>query len=191
MFSFMIAFTISCVISLGGVSSTTDCGCELSPPGSFVVCPQGDGPTLEEAGCVIVLTYPESTLPEVPASYGGCTGTLVWCGGTLWADSAIGANKQTTVSGSVAGGGYDTEIMWRLARFVNQECMFGHAPITVVSPDINADLIVDIIDLSIFAVGYTSPPKPYDPRFDMNQDRSVDIIDFSILAQHYLHRCSL
>ena len=59
----------------------------------------------------------------------------------------------------------------------------------VRSPDINGDLIVDIIDFAIFGPGFPSPPKPYDPCLDYNCDGLVDIIDFSIFGQHFLHSC--
>jgi hypothetical protein len=55
------------------------------------------------------------------------------------------------------------------------------------SPDLNGDGIVDIIDLSIFALVYTSPPKPYLFCADYNCDGAVDLIDFSVFAIHYLH----
>ncbi|NIO00753.1 MAG: hypothetical protein GTO42_01220 [Candidatus Latescibacteria bacterium] len=188
-----IIFTLWCGVTLGAVGSRTDCGCLQSlPPGNHVVliCPQGDGPTLAEAGAIITLTYQDIVKPERPFSTGGCNGGIVWCGGPLRADSFTGDNGQTTVSGPMAGGGYDTEIVWYLVHLVNQDCMMSYVPLVLVSPDINADLAVDLVDFSIFAAGFPSPSKPYDPRLDFDGDGSVDIVDFSLFAQHWLHRCS-
>jgi hypothetical protein len=61
--------------------------------------------------------------------------------------------------------------------------------IVATSPDINADGLVDVIDLGLFAIGFTSPPKPYDVTLDYNCDGLVDIIDLSLFAQHWLHTC--
>jgi hypothetical protein len=51
------------------------------------------------------------------------------------------------------------------------------------------DLVVDIIDLAAFAMGYTSPPRVYDACLDFNCDGVVDIVDFAKFAQHFLHLC--
>lgn len=173
-----------------------DCGCLASvPPGSHVVliCPQGDGPTLAGAGAVITLTYTDlpdgQPLPGIgPAwSPGGCNGGIVWCGPNPTSDGLTDANGQTTASGPLAGGGYDTSMLWNMGGIPLPECWLQHAPITLVSPDINADLVVDIIDTAVFAMAY--PPRPYDPRVDLNGDGAIGIVDLAEFAAHHGHRC--
>jgi hypothetical protein len=56
-------------------------------------------------------------------------------------------------------------------------------PINLRSPDINGDLLVDLIDLSIFAAEF--PPNPYGPCSDLNDDGAVDLIDLSNFAFHF------
>jgi hypothetical protein len=62
-------------------------------------------------------------------------------------------------------------------------------PITSVSPDIDCDLTTDLPDFTIFAAGYTSPPKTYEAKLDYNCDGQVELVDFTIFAQHYLLVC--
>jgi len=194
----LFVVTMWCGITLGSQASSTDCGCLGSlPPGDHVVlvCPQGDGPTLAEAGAIITLTYTDlpggQPLSGIgPAwSPGGCNGGIVWCGANPTSDGPTDANGQTTVSGSFAGGGYDTEIQWLIGGMPLPFCYEQYVPLVLVSPDINADLAVDIVDLSLFAVGFNSPPKPYDPRLDFDGDGTVDLVDFAMFAGHYLHGC--
>ena len=69
-------------------------------------------------------------------------------------------------------------------------CVALCLPISAVSPDINGDLVVDLIDLAAFAVSYTAPPKPYVACLDYNCDGTlIDLIDFALFALHYTHAC--
>ncbi len=190
----IVVVTIWCGITLGSQASSTDCGCLVSlPPGDHVVviCPEGDGPTLAEAGAIITLTYTDlpggQPLSGIgPAwSPGGCNGGIVWCGADPTSDGLTDANGQTTVSGSLAGGGYDTEVYWRMGGIPLPFCSEQYVPLVLVSPDINADLVVALADLALFAVGYNSPPKPYDPRLDFNGDGAVYLADLAIFAVHF------
>lgn len=178
-------------------SSTADAiGCCL------YVCPAGDGPEMAACGSIISIQAKDQTgapIAGIPAAdfwVEGCTGGMVLCGGSgsSNADSASNDQGRTTMSGAIAAGGCDiglnvviqgVVVKDQLTNCTTNKCLVYQ----ISSPDINGDLIVDIIDLSLFAVGYTSPPKPYNICFDFNCDGSVDIIDFSIFAQHYLHSC--
>lgn len=64
-------------------------------------------------------------------------------------------------------------------------------PITTVSPDLPGALDgkVDLLDLTAFAFGYTSPPKPYDGCLDFNCDGAVDLLDFTVIGYHCFHQC--
>ena len=191
-----VVVTIWCGITLESQASSAECGCLGSlPPGDHVVliCPQGDGPTLAEAGAIITLTYTDfpggRPLSGVgPArSPGGCNGGIVWFGADPTSDGLTDSNGQTTVSGALAGGGYDTEVRWLLGGMPLPFCWEQYVPLVLVSPDINADLVVGLSDLSLFAFGYHAPPKPYDPRFDFDGDGTVGLVDLVMFAGHYTH----
>ena len=166
------------------------------------VCPQGDGPELSDCGSIISITVKDQSgtpLDGVPAAdfwLEGCSGGMALCGGSgsSNADSASNALGNTTMSGGIAAGGCDIGVVVVIQGVIvlaqstvctTYECL----PIVITSPDINGDLIVDIIDLAAFAIGYTSPPKPLTPCLDYNCDGLVDIIDFAVFAIHYLHSC--
>jgi len=169
--------------------------------GCYMICPQGDGTRFDQIGAVIRVVVKDPTGRPVSGILAadfwleGCTGQLTLCGGAgaIDADSANNAEGRTTISGSLASGGCDIGLLVIVQGTVvrdPQDCTrYLCLPYDVKSPDISGDLIVDIIDLSLFANGYTSPPKPYQWCYDFNCDALVDIIDFSIFAQHYLHAC--
>jgi hypothetical protein len=164
-------------------------------PGCLLVCPQGDGGNISDAGgpiTIVAMDNVPAPIPGIPAAdcwVDGCTNPLFLCGGSgsANADSATNSAGATTMSGQVAAGGYSPDLM-----VIVQGVIIG-APtclaIVATSPDINADGLVDVIDLGLFAIGFTSPPKPYDVTLDYNCDGLVDIIDLSLFAQHWLHTC--
>ena len=178
-------------------SSTADAsGCCL------YVCPQGDGPTLAACGSIIYIQAKDQTgtpiagIPGADIWVDGCTGGLSLCGGSgsSDADSATNDNGRTTMSGGIGAGGCDIGLIVSIQGVTVKDqatnCTTNKCLVyQLSSPDINGDLIVDIIDLSLFAAGYTSPPKPYTICLDFDCSGLVDIIDFSIFAQHYLHVC--
>lgn len=189
----MLIIALFCLgLALGSKAKGTECGCLASiPPGNHVVliCPQGDGPTLAEEGAVITLTYTDLLYPQYVHCAGGCNGGIVWCGDYPLSDSLTGGNMQTTFSGSFAGGGYDTEIRFLIYQFYLPPCWEQYVPLVLVSPDINADLAVDVVDLAIFAAGYPSPSKPYDPRLDFDGDGTIGLVDLYYFSLHWQHGC--
>jgi hypothetical protein len=164
-----------------------------SAAGWYLVCPQGDGNDLSAVGCQISVSIADNTGTPIAGILAtdfwlvGQNGGLNLCGGSgsADADSATNASGLTTMSDECAAGGQDTGLYVVCQGIV----LAVGVPITAVSPDINGDLLVDVIDLSAFAINYQSPPKPYNYNSDYNGDGKVDIIDFSIFAQHYLHSC--
>ncbi|NIO00744.1 MAG: hypothetical protein GTO42_01175 [Candidatus Latescibacteria bacterium] len=77
---------------------------------------------------------------------------------------------------------------WKL--FAAPYCYEKYVRLVLVSPDIDADSIVNLIDFSMFAGGYISPPRPYDPRFDIYGDGQIGLVDLALFAQHFRHGCS-
>jgi hypothetical protein len=64
--------------------------------------------------------------------------------------------------------------------------IFNPSPlITIISPDRNADLVVNLTDFILFAGSYFTS----DICFDFNCDGIVDLSDFIIFAAHYNHTC--
>jgi len=60
-------------------------------------------------------------------------------------------------------------------------------PYTMRSPDIDGDLVVNIVDISIFASAW--PPGPYATCSDFDGDGVIGLVDLSIVAQHFGHDC--
>lgn len=198
-----IALGTLCVAVLAAWSASaaegaTSCGCQAAGPSgtpTVLVCPQGDGPSLADAGAVITLVYTDTEGTPVPGLgpatlVGGCSGGIALCGPHLTSDGVTDATGTTTVSGVIAAGGRDVEIQWSVGNIPEPLCLLQFAVVNLVSPDINGDLAVDVVDFSIFANGYSSPPKAYDARLDYNGDAAVDLLDFALFAQHFGHRCA-
>jgi hypothetical protein len=161
-----------------------------------MICPQGDGYPLSLFDSEILVTVRDNLnnpIENVMATdfwVVGCTG-LELCGGSgsSNADSATNAAGQTTISGEVAAGGCDTGLMV-VVQGVVIGCPATCLTIHVASPDITVPwLIVQIADFSVFAAGFASPPKPYDPCLDYDCDGDIDLGDFSTFAQHWQHFC--
>jgi hypothetical protein len=171
--------------------------------GCYMVCPQGDADRLDANGItisIVVKNINGETIPGIPAAdiwlFGCNDPSLVLCGGggAINADSATNAEGRTTISGQLAAGGCDSVgvrviIQGVVAENANGVCDDGCLPIVTASPDVNGDLVVDLIDLSEFSKSYTSPPHQYLYCKDYNCDGVIDLIDFSLFSQHYLHQC--
>ena len=168
----------------------------------YLICPQGDGTRFDdipECNAIISLTARDNTGAPIPGIIAadiwldGCSGTLCLCGGSgsINADSATSAFPavagNTTISGDLAAGGCDLLGFVVVIQGVVVGCPPTCLPYTVVSPDMNCDLIIDIIDLAMFAAAY--PPNPYNACADFNCDGIIDIVDFAIFGVHYLHAC--
>jgi hypothetical protein len=165
--------------------------------GCLIVCPGGDGPSFEEIGAIISITVENMGLkvPDIPAAdiyLIGANQGLVLCGGSgsIDADSATSAFPPvgyTTISGVLTAGGCDTGlsvIVWGAVL----GCPPIVLPCAVKSPDINGDLIVDIVDLALFAPVYMGL-EPYSHCMDYNCDGAVALVDFALFGIHYLHNC--
>jgi hypothetical protein len=174
-----------------------------SAGGCFFTCPAGDADRLDASGATISVVVKDNTGTPIQGILAadfwfiGCSDPgLVLCGGggSMNADSATNANGETTMSGQLAAGGCDSVgvhvvVQGVVIEDVNNSCNDLCLTIYAVTPDINGDLVVDLIDLSIFASDYTSPPKPYWQCLDYDCNGVIDLIDFSLFAQHYLHIC--
>ena len=195
------------ILLLSAIPETRTGACLIDPcqssassaGGVLMVCPAGDGPTLSSIDATISVTLRGCSGEPVP----GMPPQDFWiqakgdpqllCGGYLSsnADSTTNLNGQTTISGSIAAGGYLGDGVYAVALGFMIQGTGGLCDnplsLVLVSPDIDGDLIVDLVDFSIFAQGW--PPRAYDPRSDMNSDGLVDLVDLALFATHYSHSC--
>jgi hypothetical protein len=173
-----------------------------SSSGNLLCCPQGDGERLDSKGVTITVIVRGTAGTPIPGIQVfdiwlvGCTTGAIGCGGefSILADSVTNGEGTTTLSGPWAAGGCDMDgvrvvIQGVVVENANDVCADGCLPIAVASPDINSDLDVDVIDLSLFSQDYTSPPRPYRPCLDYDFNGAVDLVDFALFSSHYLHEC--
>lgn len=197
--------SIICVGLVGLVNADIFCECEstaISAGGLLMACPAGDGPTLASIGATITVTLKSCSGLPIPNVHqddfwiigtGNLGSDYELCGGSqsIDADGQTDANGQTTISGSIAAGGYFGTGAYAVAQGVPIEwsdpCN-NPLSLVIVSPDINADLVVDLVDLSLLADAYLTSGG-VDPRMDFNGDDAVDVIELALMSQHYLHVC--
>lgn len=187
----------ACTVPLNCESSAETAG------GVLLVCPAGDGPTLESIGATIHITllYCLPPMPLVwmpPQDIWIQTPVYPWddrfCVGNgsaaVNADAPSDANGQTTISGAIAACGYFDDPLYVFAGGVLLESdatCDNPLPLILVSPDINADHVVDIVDFSLFGGVFSAGGT--DPHMDFNGDGLVDLIDVSLFGQHFTHTC--
>jgi len=118
---------------------------------------------LEETG--ISFCSPDGNIADFNTIAGGYTEfALPACGG--------GCSENLTLGGYLAG------------------TPFNQNPLPYIrfnSPDTNGDLVVDLIDLSAFAVAYFIPATYC---FDYNWDGVMNLLDLAVFSQHYTHACN-
>ena len=122
---------------------------------------------------------------------------LCLCASPIAADSLTNTAGRTTFSGRISAGGCiltggmyvacQGKTFMDVATCTAPICI----DIIVVSPDINADCIVNLSDLSFFGQSYNMQlgDVGYDPCCDYNDDDWCNLSDFSFLGEHYQHAC--
>jgi len=192
--------------SFDGCESTTAVSC----PGMRVsICPRGDFEHIKD-GCGTGNDY-----IEVYIRYSGGQGveSIPWtdywmdacdeqyqlglCVEHFVADSLTDVNGRTTFSGRIRAGGCIPSggiyIACQGMIILDDEACI--APICldviIVSPDINADSVVNLSDLSFFGQSYNKQEgdSGYDTCCDFNDDGWCNLSDFSFLGEHYQHGC--
>ena len=178
------------------------CSSASSAGGVLLVCPAGDGPTLSSIGATVSVTvltcYCGDPLPGIPAEdfwiQQNNLAPQALCGGyrSSDADGASDLNGQATISGSIAAGGYWPDALHVVAQgmAIGSGCNPDVAlSLVLVSPDINGDLVVDILDVASFAEAFSGGAGTVDPRVDFDGNGQIDLVDLSLFAHHYYHRC--
>ncbi|MFH1755890.1 MAG: hypothetical protein ABIA59_09325 [Candidatus Latescibacterota bacterium] len=161
--------------------------------GLLLTCPAGDGPSLSDIGGRISITV-RSMCPEwsepLPIPVIPATDIWLWSEGVLLCGGSSSANADgptdsqgmTTISGPVASGGYAETV-----HVVVMGVLLGEMTgLSVVSPDIDRDLLVNLGDLAEFASAFFGL---YDPRADMDGNGLINLTDFVLFAGHWQHAC--
>ena len=171
-----------------------------SAAGVAFACPQSDGDPLAPALTITVtvrdnVNAPIAGVPAADIWVIGCNNQLALCGGSgaINASAATDANGQTTITADIAAGGCDLGGL----RVVVQGVAIGAGvcadpclAIKVKSPDVNGNLVVNLVDFATFGAGYTSPPKAYNECIDFVAPfGTVTLADFAKYGSHNNHTC--
>jgi hypothetical protein len=166
-------------------------------PGSrcLIICPKGDGPSLAYGGNEIEVVSRDGygqPIPGILASdhwlYGGSSLSLCGGSGSIDADADGDVNGQAVISGILSAGGCCDEIMV-VCLAVVIGCPPTRLAISVRSPDLDADLLIDLRDFALFSPNFPSPSNPYDSCCDYDCNGIINLVDFSMFAQHWQHGC--
>ena len=167
-------------------------------PASIVICPQGDADRLDNArgatgatglDATVTLNLLDSNSDPIAAfpavdMWLDATGISLCLDGSI-ADGATDINGQTTWTGALAAGGYAAS--GELHVMISGNPLNGPGMAVVVnSPDLNADLAVNLTDVVLFAGMFYGP---YDETGDFYHDGALNLSDIVILAQHMGHEC--
>jgi hypothetical protein len=163
-----------------------------SATGCIDITPGGNGPTLANEALTIsvqVLDNGGLAIPGYPFQdiWWDDTGTgdLAMCQGGSVADANTDGAGNTTISGAAAGGG------WTLSQvriyLAGVGLTSGDLGLDVNSPDINGDLIVNLVDLGAFSQDFNNPA--YDFRSDFTCDGIENLADVGRFAIHNSEIC--
>lgn len=168
-------------------------------PCPLFACPQGDVDSFIAQGWwiwICVLDANEAPVAGVPFSdfwLVDCdpVNDAILCAGgaSSNADSMTNAAGMTTMSLSTMSAGGCADGMAVVAQgFVIEDSLTNCTtvfccPINLRSPDIDGSLVVDLIDLTIFAASF--PPNPYDTCCDFDLNGIVNLIDLTTFALHF------
>jgi hypothetical protein len=164
----------------------------------WFICPQGDAQTLAQNGNEICVCVNDATGTPIEGILAtdfwlvGCTDLCLCAGsGSINADSATGVNGCTTISGTLQAGGCELVGVHAVVQGVIIGCPPICLTMVVVSPDLDCDGDVDLVDFAIFAPSFNKAcgNPAYNPCCDYDCDCDVDLVDFSLFAQHWQHTC--
>jgi len=172
------------------------------------ICPQGDFELISE-GCwgdddyiwVVALNPNGDGRPGIPVTDFWLLAAypdeeLCLCTNSVAADSVTNSEGRTTLSGSFSGGGCARRgLMLRVMGLIALEpdCINPAVrDIVIVSPDLNADCLVNLSDLGIFGHSYNKDcgDSGYNDCCDYNDDCHCNLSDFAWLGEHYQHACT-
>ena len=168
-------------------------------PGCYFACPQGDTDAFYQQGfwfeftIIDLLGAPVPNIPGTDFWLVDCDvlNELALCAGSAScaADSATNSQGKTTMhDGSYSAGGCADGLTPVVQGFQLADPLVGPCDpycfnISVRSPDLSGDGLVNLVDLSEFAQAY--PPQPYDTCADLDCSGLVNLVDLSSFAFHF------
>jgi hypothetical protein len=207
LFSLLLVFATS---AFAGDVDDCQSDCYLSTsPLRVSICPAGDFEFIRDgAGTgtdyirVIVRNSGGVGIPGIPWSdywLDACdpAQALCLCCSPIAADSLTNDSGETTISGRIAGGGcvltdgvyiaVQGKIILTFPACVDPTCL----DMIIVSPDLNADCVVNLSDLGIFGLSYNKclGAPGYNPCCDYQDDDCCNLSDFAYIGEHYQHEC--
>lgn len=170
-----------------------------SGTGCIDITPGGNGPTLANEGLSISVSVmdasPSPGLPIPGYPFQDIwwddpgTGELSMCQGGSVADANTDGFGNTTISGAAAGGGWTLSgcRVYLAGVAVLGGPTAGLLGLDVNSPDINGDLIVNLVDLGAFSQDFNNPA--YNFRSDFTCDGIENLADVGRFAIHNSEVC--
>ncbi|HOX24204.1 MAG TPA: hypothetical protein PLL30_00440 [Candidatus Krumholzibacteria bacterium] len=113
---------------------------------------------------------------------------FAYCAGGTVADDDTDANGETTISRPLRAGGQVPPTDQPRVFVGGQPIAFGDLPLTVNSPDVNGDLVVDLSDIVFFTQDLLGGGI-VDFRHDFNADGVLNLSDVVVLAASLGDRC--
>ena len=178
---------LACVASAGIPDDTTSTASAAA--GAVLITPQGNGGSLAAAGATVTVTVLDAgSLPiaNFPAQdvYLDDPGDLeiALCQGGSTAGANTDAFGVTTIGGIISGGGHSltTQV------YISGTPLAGTPlDVSLTSPDITGDAIVDGVDFGIFGEDFGG--SLFQSDYDFNG--AVDLIDFGIFGEAFGEVC--
>ena len=165
-----------------------DPGDVTSAGGQVLLMPDGTGPSLEDLGATITVQL--WACPGEPNAVVGLpaqdvwleapsVSTLAFCAPGAIADAPTDATGTTTIARALAGGGSGGAGL----LLHGGGTIFPVDGLQFVSPDLNGDLDVDLVDVAIFAIDFHSgDPVGVAARSDFDFDGRLDLSDLATMA---------
>lgn len=197
----LLALSASCafaqVISIPDLNhSIAECAYDGDEMLSLVVLPDGSGdpfthaylpstsalgPQIVDATIMLqVLDTSDVPIANFPAEdlwLDSLDGGMVACTGGTIADVNTDSQGRTFWANPLRAGGHSEA---RLQVYINGDsAIWDGAPIHVKSPDLDGNLLVNLVDVGLFASDFASG---YAYRSDFNQDAALNLADVRILA---------
>jgi len=189
-FGFLL-FLMTPVAAQTGVGLTCyDCPCPVSTTGGggvLLITPEGNGDNLEATGMEIRLSiidcngdpvagFPFNDLWLQPSSPNVSFVTR------FFAAANTNVDGETYWSGRIAGGGWmDTSGADRTRISLAGVEILPDLDLSFVSPDLNGDLKVDIVDVATFALDWNTG---WTFRSDLTADGVINLADVGVLAAY-------
>lgn len=178
-------------LALAGIPDPTN-STASSGSGCIDITPGGNGPTLANEALTISVHVEDGTGTPIPGYPfqdmwwdDNNNGDLAMCQGGSVADANTNGSGDATISGAAAGGGWTQN---GVQIFLAGVSLNGPAlGIDVNSPDINGDLVVNLVDLGSFSADFNNPA--YNFRSDFTCDGTENLADVGRFAIHNAESC--